>query len=201
MKDFSPDEITKLQAVARIFHCELIPEEMGWRCTLPICEAFSLIVRREFRSEKKIAISPTLPLGILANGRVDSIRLSLERPAQAIAKDIQRRLIPATTVWAQQSRDLTARKLREKQSEAEFLEKIFNANRCEPTTWGQRDGWTGKGIEIATHNARLSHWGEYIATVKVRSFQALEQIAAICAEDYEFHKRKMAATTRVEEED
>jgi hypothetical protein len=199
MNDFSQQELTKLHAVARIFRCELIPEENGWRCRLPICEAFSLIVRLDFRSSKKAIISPTLPVGISACERLDSIRLSLHRPALAITKDIQRRLIPAATAWAQKSRDLTAKRLREKQTEAEFLASIFAANRCEPTRWSHRESWTGKGLEIDRYNAQFSYRGEHVATVKVRSLQALQQIAAICAEDYEFHERRTAAKAKEED--
>ncbi len=193
--DFSEPEITTLHAVARFFSCELVPDDGGYRYRLAVCEAFSLVVRKDYQT-KKARFTAILPVGIPVLGSVDGVNVSLKRPALAIAKDIQRRLIPNAAQWAQRCRDHTTKLKREKLAEAEFLARIFVANRCEPTSWGHRDGWMGKGIEIANHNARLSHWGEYIATVKVRSIQALEQIAAICAEDAEFHTRKKEAAAK-----
>ena len=191
--DFSESEITNLRAVAAFFGCALIDDEQASRFTLPVCEAFSLSIRRDYYSRPKARIFPTLPKDLSRSGNVDGINVSLARPALAIAKDIQRRLIPAATKWAQECRDHTARELQATREQTEFLARIFAANRSAVTEYGHHNGWHGKGFGIGRDYAGRNHWGEYAASVRVRSIQALEQIAAICAEDHEFHHRKEEA--------
>jgi hypothetical protein len=187
--DFSEPELATLRAVAGFFSCELVPDEDYNRCRVAVCEAFSLSIRKNYRTQKARFVA-ILPEGISPLGSVDGVNVSLQRPALAIARDLQRRLIPQATQWAQRCRDHSANLRHEKQVEGEFLARIFAANRSEPTRWRNHGSWSGKGFEIERYHGNPARWGEYVATVKVRSIQALEQIAAICAEDVEFHTQK-----------
>jgi hypothetical protein len=185
--NFSASEMAVLREIASKFDCELIQQDDGPCIVLRLERVFSLYVRQDWRSQKA-HVFPVPEGQIHRVGDSPSINVSLTRPAPALVRDIERRLLADSREWVRKCRDHTAKHRRGQRAEAAFLQRVFTANRThQPEHWGHRGGWRGKGFEIGAHDARAGYRGEYVATVRVHSIETLEEIAAVCANDHEDH--------------
>jgi len=115
------------------------------------------------------------------------IGVNLSRSHTALLNDIKRRLLPKAATWLAATKQRFNEHSQEEAAHAELLHAFLIANRCGTPQTTQNGSVIGKGMTFANNYQQTDHQGNFVGKIRVKSLRAFEMIAAICADDYEFH--------------